>query len=170
MVSEAVLAEFGSPPWFRWLLPLLPCSGASRPRAQDNGLVTPGWVPMAVAVVGAARFRVKILYSVAVTDLVHRSRSDLPDLPCHRSPVTDLPPYSVAVTDLPPISRPTDLHHSVAVTDLHHTAMKICFGRPVVGAEMSPGVATRHAESVRHVGAAASRRFRCHFRRSPLRA
>ena len=32
--------------------------------------------------------------------------------------------------------------------------MKTCFGRPIVGAEMSPGVATRHAESVRHVGVA----------------
>ena len=33
-----------------------------------------------------------------------------------------------------------------------NTAMKICFGRAIVGAEMSPKVATRHAESVRHVG------------------
>ena len=33
-----------------------------------------------------------------------------------------------------------------------NTAMKICFGRAIVGAEMSPRVATRHAESVRHVG------------------
>ena len=51
---------------------------------------------------------------------------------------------------------------------IHNSAMKIRFSRPIVGAEMSPGVATRHAESVRHVGASATRRFRASFRKSPF--
>ena len=68
--------------------------------------------------------------------------------------------------DLSVISDKAISEESVSMNPrIHNTAMKICFGQPIVGAEMSPGVATRHAESVRHVGASASRRLRGYFRR-----
>ena len=53
---------------------------------------------------------------------------------------------------------------------VHNTAMEICFIRADFRAKMSPGVATRHAGSVRHVVGFGIEETAGDFRRSPFLA